>query len=129
MTTVIDPTIRNAMTKVTQGARTELYGGRRVYPQFHCCISGNTVGVYKDPVAILDVSETELCDFTPISVAFGTSYSASSTIQTWSVDWDDGNVSNGAWPPAGAVDHPAGGYVFPGVYTIILTPINIYLLI
>jgi len=30
-------------------------------------------------------------------------------------------VSNGAWPGAGNVDHPLGGYALPGTYTITLT--------
>ncbi len=120
MPTVIDPILYNAMLQSRQGALLELYGGRRVFPVCNCCISGNTVGVYKDPVPILEVSDTEVCTYTPISVEIDQSFSATSTIQTYQVDWGDGNITNGVWPPAGPISHPAGGYSLWGVYTITL---------
>ena len=120
MATVIDPVLYNALLQSKQGGLSRMTGGHRVYPTNGCCISGNTVGVYKDPIAILEVSDVTVCSYEPLSVDIDKSFSATSTLQTYSVDWGDGNVSNGAWPPAGSISHPAGGYLFPGVYTIIL---------
>ncbi len=117
----VDPVLYNALLQSRQGGLLELTGGHRVYPSSNCCISGNTVGVYKDPVPILEVDDQDVCTYESVCVSFSNSFSASSTLQLWSVDWGDGYTSNGAWPPAASVCHPAGGYILPGNYVIILT--------
>lgn len=104
-----------------QGGRLEPIALHVVYPQFFCCISGNTVGVDKDPVAHISAEVREICTETPFCVDISRSWSPTSSIVTYEVDWDDGNVSNGAWPPAGVVCHPFGGYALPGTYEVTVT--------
>ena len=58
---------------------------------------------------------------TAITANYSLSWSPSSTIATYSIDWGDGNVSGAAWPGAGSVAHPAGGYALPITYTVTLT--------
>jgi len=54
-------------------------------------------------------------------VDYSLSWSPSSTLNSWDVDWGDGNTSTGAWPGAGSVGHPTGGYAIPATYTITLS--------
>jgi hypothetical protein len=69
----------------------------------------------------LTVDDQDVCTYESVSVSFANSFSATSTLQIYSVDWGDGNISNGVWPPAASIAHPAGGYILPGNYVIILT--------
>jgi len=94
--------------------------GPPVSPQFHCCISGNTVGVAKDPVAVLIVTPRTQFVGEPVTADYSRSYSATSTIEYWEIDWGDGNTSNGTWPGTGSVEHPMGGYADLGRYRITL---------
>lgn len=122
MTAPFSDELNAALRQSEQGGDIDLYGGLQVFPQYHCCISGNTVGVYKDPVAILEVDDQHVCELEPVCVSFDKSFSATSTIVTWYIDWGDGYSSNGAWPPPASVCHPSGvGYTYAGVYTIVLT--------
>lgn len=104
-----------------QGAKFHVESGFVVNPLFACCISGTTVGVDKDPIPVISLSAQHVCTGAAVTVDYSNSWSPSSTINTWEVDWGDGQISNGAWPGAGSVAHPLGGYVLPGTYTITLT--------
>ncbi len=74
---------------------------------------------------MMGVSPTRVCTGTNVSVDYSHSYSPSSTIATWEIDWGDGNTTGAAWPGAGSSNHPAGGYALPGYYTITLTVIDL----
>ena len=115
------PVLEAALKTSIQGGTFTMNSGPVVNPRFFCCLSGTTVGVPKDPVAMLIPTATVICTATAISVDYSQSWSPSSTINSWSVAWGDGQVSAGAWPGAGTVAHPLGGYVLPGTYTITLT--------
>lgn len=105
-----------------QGGKLIASTGETVDPNFFCCLSGTSVGVAKDPVALMGVSPRRFCTNTAVTVTYGASWSPSSTILTWAVTWGDGQTSGGAWAGApGSVAHPLGGYVLPGTYTITLT--------
>jgi len=104
-----------------QGGKLVAALGGTVDPVFNCCLSGSVVGVAKDPVAIMTVSARHICTLLPVTVNYSRSYSPSSTLNSWEVDWGDGNVSTGDWPGGGSVNHPLGGYQLPGNYKIVLT--------
>jgi len=95
--------------------------GPAVSPKFFCCLSGNTVGVAKDPVPVISMSALVVCIGDPITLDYSGSWSPTDTLATWDIDWGDGQVSNGVWPGAGFLAHPLGGYVAAGKYTITLT--------
>jgi len=109
------------LKKPVQGGKLTLVAGHVVYPQFFCCISGNTVGVDKDPVAVITAEVQEICENAPFCVDIRLSWSPTSTIASYEIDWDDGNVTNGAWPPAGVICHPFGGYTLAGTYEVTVT--------
>jgi len=121
MTAPFGPVLEAALKENVQGGRLSVYKGVQVHPQFFCCISGTSVGVAKDPVAVLSLSATRVCTNTALTADYSLSWSPSSTIASWEVDWGDGNVSNGSWPDSGSVTHPAGGYTLDIVYTVTLT--------
>lgn len=110
-----------------QNAKFSMTTGEIRNPDYFCCISGTSVGVAKDPVGVLALTTgRRVCTCATVTVDYSHSWSPSSTINTWSVAWGDGNISNGAWPGAGTVSHPGGGpgcngYLLPGTYTITLT--------
>jgi hypothetical protein len=110
-----------ALKDDVQGGRFTATLAETVDPKFFCCVSGTSVGVAKDPVALMAVSATRLCTGDAITVDYSGSWSPSSTIAGWEVNWGDGNTSSGAFPGAGSVAHPLGGYTLPGTYTITLT--------
>ena len=95
--------------------------GPAVSPKFFCCLSGNTVGVDKDPVPVISMSALVVCIGAAITLDYSESWSPTDTIATWDVDWGDGQASNGVWPGAGTIAHPLGGYVAAGKYIITLT--------
>jgi len=95
--------------------------GPAVSPKFFCCISGNTVGVDKDPVPVIMMSALIVCITEAITLDYSQSWSPTDTIATWDVDWGDGQASNGAWPGAGSIAHPLGGYAAAGKYDVTLT--------
>jgi len=121
MTAPFGPVLESALKENVQGGKLCMYKGVQVHPQFYCCISGTNVGVAKDPVAMLHLSTTRVCMNTAVTADYSLSWSPSSTITAWEVDWGDGNVSNGVWPGAGSVAHPGGGYALPITYTVTLT--------
>ena len=120
-TAVFGPVLESALKQDTQGGTLTMQRNHIIYPRFFCCVSGTTVGVDKEPVARKISSVTRVCTNTAVCIDFSKSWSPSSTIASWSVDWGDGNISNGVWPGPGIVCHPLGGYVLPGVYTVVLT--------
>lgn len=120
-TTPFSANLVTALKGYTHSGKLRAVQGPAVTPAFYCCISGNTVGVAKDPVPVFFVDNDVLCPNTPITVDYSLSWSPTDTIVVWDVDWGDGQISNGAWPGAGSVAHPLGGYVNPGKYTIILS--------
>lgn len=115
------PILESALKSDYQGGKLSAILGVTVDPIFHCCISGTTVQVAKDPVALMTVSARRICPLLAVTVDYSHSYSPSSTLNSWTVDWGDGNVSTGAWPGAGHVSHPLFGYQLPGHYHIVLT--------
>ncbi len=121
MTAPFGPVLEAALKENVQGGRLSIYRGVQVHPQFYCCISGTSIGVAKDPVAMLHLSAGRVCIGDAITADYSLSWSPSSTIATWSIDWGDGNVSGAAWPGAGTVAHPGGGYALDITYTVTLT--------
>jgi len=121
MTAPFGPVLEAALKENIQGGRLGAYKGVQVHPQFYCCLSGTSVGIAKDPVAMLFLSATRVCMNTAVTADYSNSWSPSSTIAAWEVDWGDGNTSNGAWPGGGSVAHPGGGYTLPITYTVTLT--------
>jgi hypothetical protein len=116
-----------AIKEEAQGARQQLASGINIEPRFFCCTSGLgdspwfPTGIYKDPVAVVTLSTRQACTGDAITADYSLSWSPSSTIATWSITWGDGQVSAGAWPGAGSVAHPLGGYVLAGTYIVTLT--------
>lgn len=121
MTAPFGPGLEAALKGNVQGGRLHLYKRFVVNPRFFCCVSGTSVGVAKDPVAVLVVNPQRVCINTAVNADYSRCWSPSSTIASWSVAWGDGQTSNGVWPGAGNVNHPLGGYVWPDIYNITLT--------
>jgi len=123
MTAPFGPVLENALKENVQGGRLSIYKGVQVHPQFYCCVSGTSVGVAKDPVAMLFLSAGRVCVGDAITADYSNSWSPSSTIEAWDIDWGDGNTSGGViFPdPPGWVAHPGGGYALPITYTVTLT--------
>lgn len=121
------PALETSVKENAQGAVQQLASGINIEPRFFCCISGlgegplYPQGIYKDPVAIVSLSVRQACTGDPVTADFSRSWSPSSTIATWAITWGDGQVSGGAWPGAGTVAHPLGGYVLAGSYVVTLT--------
>ncbi len=113
--------LETALKQPAQGGKLRICSGVTISPEFFCCVSGSAVGVAKDPVAHLVLSATRVCMDDPVTATYSGSWSPSSTINSWEVDWGDGNYSTGGWPGAGSVTHPAGGYAIPATYTVTLT--------
>jgi len=95
--------------------------GPAITPAFYCCISGNTVGVAKDPVPVPILDVQVVCPNEAVTMDYSNSWSPTDTIASWEVTWGDGQTSNGLWPGAGSVAHPLGGYVAAGKYDVVLT--------
>lgn len=121
MTSPFSPVLVAQLKNGIQGGTLQLATGRQIYPKFFCCISGTTVGVAKDPVAVLIVDPTEQLVLYPLTADYSHSWSPSSTLVSWDIDWGDGNISSGAWPGTGTESHPSGGYAMPGTYVVTLT--------
>lgn len=121
MTSPFAPAFEALLKGGVQGGSLRVEGRHIVYPVYHCCLSGDSVGVDKDPTALIKADTQEVCTGTPYCIDILGSYSATGTIVTYSVDWGDGNVSNGAWPPGGDICHPLGGWLLDYVYTVTLT--------
>lgn len=130
MTAPFGAVLEAALKERIQNASLSMSSGLVRNPDWFCCTSGLALdqdgnpSIDKDPVAILKPeSGRRVCTCATVTVDYSGSWSPSSTINTWSVNWGDGNISNGAWPGAGSVNHPGGcgGYALPGHYTITLT--------
>jgi hypothetical protein len=101
-----------------------------VNPRFFCCISGNTVGVTKDPIARFRVWPAGGCSEpgdgsgTWFSCDVDLSYSATSTIASYEITWGDGaGTGPQAWPQGAPDTHQytTGGTTAPIYYTITVT--------
>lgn len=124
MTAPFGPGLEAALKQKEQGGNLHLYKRFVVNPRFFCCLSGTSVGVPKDPVAVLIVSPQRTCINTNITVDYSHSWGPWGTIENWTVAWGDGQVSTCTDPPGpcpGTFNHPLGGYIYPGIYTITLT--------
>lgn len=127
MTMPFGAVLEAALKADTQSGRLSMMKDVIRNPSFFCCISGffhPVTGlplVDKDPVASMAVSTRRECMNAGVTVDISLSWSSTSTINSWAIDWGDGNTSNGAWPPGAPIAHPAGGYSLPGTYTIELT--------
>ncbi|MBD3268443.1 hypothetical protein GF373_17385, partial [bacterium] len=96
-------------------------------PQFFCCISGNTVGVDKDPVPVLFISDRVVCIGDNVTVDFSLCWSPTDTLagQAYTISWGDGSpdtVGNFPNPRNAAAETAtyAGGYAAEGYYNIVL---------
>lgn len=118
MTAPFGESLESALKQQHQGGRFTTYSEVVVDPGFFCCISG--LNVNKLPVSNIGVDKSKACTGVAVTVDYSHSWSPSSTINDWEVQWGDGNTSSGAWPGAGTVAHPLGGYALPGTYTITL---------
>jgi hypothetical protein len=119
MTSPFTVAFEASLKEAIQGGNLELLAGHTVYPQYFCCISG--LNVDKDPVPLIRADTQEVCPGVGVCVDISGSWSPTSTISLWDVDWGDGNNSNGAWPPPAQVCHPLGGYILFGTYEVTLT--------
>ena len=99
MTAPFGPVLEAALKENVQGGRLAIYSGVQVHAEFYCCVSGTSVGVAKDPVAMLFLSADRVCTGVAITADYSNSWSPSSTLSTWVIDLGDGNTSNGvcAW--------------------------------
>lgn len=120
--------LETALKLDVQGGSLSVCKGPIKLPRFFCCISGTTVGVPKDPVAVLILDKTRACTNEMVTADMSHSWhpmTPAFSIQTYFLDWGDGQTSGPAVCPAGvcpgAVGHPLGGYVAPGIYTVTLT--------
>lgn len=108
-----------------QGGVLTVLKDRIVAPRFFCCTLDtdgmDIIGVAKDPVAVLIVAPTRVCPGDNVNADYSHSWSSTSTIQSWIIDWGDGNSTSGVWLGPGNVNHPDGGYAIPATYTITLT--------
>lgn len=119
MTAPFGIALENALKQNVQGGRLTMMRDVVVNPRFFCCLSG--LNINKEPVVQSHLSVTRVCTGDPVAVFYNLSYSPSSTIAGWEVDWDDGNTSSGVWPGAGFVAHPGGGYTHVGIYNVRVT--------
>lgn len=119
MTAPFGAALEAALKSNTQSGRLYMMKGAIHNPSFFCCISG--LNVNKDPVANFSVSTRRECTNTNVTVNVALSWSPTSTINSYEIDWGDGNITSGSWPPAGPDSHPEGGYTLPGTYTITVT--------
>ena len=125
------PVLEEAVKENAQGAVQQLASGIEIAPRCFCCLSGLGVGplypqgIYKDPVAVVSLSVRQVCTGDPVTADYSRSWAPSSTIATWAISWGDGQASGGAFPGAGTVAHPLGGYVLAGTYTVTLTVTDI----
>lgn len=94
-------------------------------PQFFCCISGNTVGVAKDPVPILTIADRVVCTGAAVTVDFSLSWSPTDSLAgtPYTIVWGDGSPNtNGNFPnprnPAAETATKAAGYADVGYYNI-----------
>jgi hypothetical protein len=118
--------VREANLKTTvQGGRLALLKQWQDAPQFFCCISGNTVGVDKDPVPVLTVDDRVVCINTNVTVDFSLSWSPTDSLagQPYTIDWGDGSPdTNGNFPnprnAAAEAETYVGGYAAVGFYDI-----------
>lgn len=110
-----------SLKETIQGGQMELLSGHVVYPQYFCCVTCTNVGVPKAPVGLIRADDTYVCTGAPVCIDILGSWSPTSTLASYNVDWDDGNNSPGAWPPAGDICHPLGGYAVAGIYDVTLT--------
>lgn len=100
-------------------------------PQFFCCISGNTVGVDKDPVPVLTIADRVVCIGVAVTVDFSLSWSPTDTLAgtPYTITWGDGSPdTNGNFPnprnPAAETATKAAGYATAGWYTITIEVVD-----
>jgi len=124
MTAPFSAALEASLKQATQGGLLRLQKGAVVAPQFHCCISGTTVGVAKHPVALLAGPQV-VCMNTAVTVDFSRSWSPSDTLegQAWTVSWGDGSPDNNGnfltpRNPALETTTKAAGYAAADIYTI-----------
>lgn len=111
-----------ALKQDIQGGLLTMASGPIVDPQYFCCVSGTSVGVAKAPVALLKLDATQVCAVIDTPTAdYASSWSPSCTINSWSVNWGDGNVDSGAWLGAAGTVTKAAAYAVPATYTVTLT--------
>ena len=82
MTTPFSDEFVDQLSKTTQGGKLYVYSEQVVFPKWFCCVSGTSVGVAKDPAAMLSVSPTRVCTDEEVTAYYGNSWSPSSTISS-----------------------------------------------
>jgi hypothetical protein len=126
-TTPFDAALVASLKESDQSAYLALLKQWEDNPEFFCCISGNTVGVAKDPVPILTIADRVVCIGANVTVDFSLSWSPTSTLagQPYTITWGDGSPNtNGNFPnprnPAAETATYVGGYAAVGYYDITL---------
>lgn len=121
------PELEAALKETVQGGQLAILKQWVDDPQFFCCISGNTVGVDKDPVPVLTIADRVVCIGDNVTVDFSLSWSPTDTLagQPYTISWGDGSPdTNGNFPnprnPAAETATYVGGYAAVGWYTITL---------
>lgn len=125
MTLPLDPATVAALKEDNQAGYLALLKQWQDTPQFFCCISGNTVGVAKDPVPILTIPDRVTCIGVNFTVSFALSWSPTASLAgtAYTLRWGDGSPPvNGNFPnprnPALEVATKVGGYATVGHYDI-----------
>jgi hypothetical protein len=126
-TTPFAPALEAALKQTDQSGQLAILKQWIDDPQFFCCISGNTVGVAKDPVPVLFIADRVVCIGDNVTVDFSLSWSPTDTLagQPYTIVWGDGSPdTNGNFPnprnPAVETATYVGGYAAVGWYTITL---------
>lgn len=120
-----------ALKETLQSGKLALLKQGQDTPQFFCCISGNTVGVPKDPVPALEIADRVVCIGDDVTVDFSGSYSPTDTLadQPYTISWGDGSAdTNGNFPnprdPAAETATYVGGYSSVSFFNITLEVID-----
>lgn len=87
--------------------------GPIVSPRFFCCTAGNEAGVVKDPVAIINLSQTTICLNDSITYDGRSSYDPDGTVTSYYWTFGDGTTSSAA--------NGTHQYLALGTFTITLT--------
>lgn len=118
-----DAALENALKDTYQSGELHLLKQWVDTPAFFCCISGNTVGVAKDPVCVLSVDRV-VCTGDDVELDFSGCWSPTDSLAgtAYTIRWGEGTVTNGNFPnPRNAANETetlVGGYEDPGFYDI-----------
>lgn len=123
-TTPFPAALEAALKMPIQGGKLALLKQCVDVPQFFCCISGNTVGVAKDPVCVLTIPDRVVCIGDSPTVDFSRSWSPTDFLEgtPYTIHWGDGDITNGNFPnprnPAAETETKPNPYVTEGFFDI-----------